>query len=257
MSFQFGQATPTTAPDVLARAFRKKGKPVVLVPVLSDTLHAGHFALIRAARSIPGAVTIVAAPFRPKGLADAGVDAVWVYDFAELWPYGLRVGLNYQGLDAAVPDKLARVLTLTNKVGASDLVMGEKDYELLIATQQVFNDFAVPTRIHQVPTVRLANGLAVAGKNARIPEEHREAALVVSAALTAGAFAASGGAQAVLDAARAVLEAAEVEPDYLELRSVGLREAPSDGDARLLVGVTLGGVHLADSVGFILGEPEG
>ena len=49
------------------------------------------------------------------------------------------------------------------------------------------------------------------------------------------------------------LKAAGVEPAYLELRDLAMREAPVEGDARLLAAVDLGGVRLTDNVGLPLG----
>ena len=60
MSFEEGQAREFSLEQVgvLARAMRKTGRPVVLVP-LGTGLHAGHHALIRAAQRIPRAVVLV------------------------------------------------------------------------------------------------------------------------------------------------------------------------------------------------------
>ena len=71
--------------------------------------------------------------------------------------------------------------------------------------------------------------------------------------MTAGAHAAEHGRTTVLETARGVLEAAGVEPVYLELRDLAMREAPDEGDARLLGAVDLGGVRLTDNVGLPLG----
>ena len=75
----------------------------------------------------------------------------------------------------------------------------------------------------------------------------------MSAALTAGAYAAESGAEKVLEVTGEVLAAAGVEPEYLELRGRDLGEPPAEGDARLFVAATLGGVRLIDSVGLPLG----
>ena len=47
--------------------------------------------------------------------------------------------------------------------------------------------------------------------------------------------------------------AAGVTPAYLELRDLAMREAPEEGDARLLGAVDLDGVRLMDNVGLPLG----
>ncbi|MCQ9343622.1 pantoate--beta-alanine ligase [Corynebacterium sp. 153RC1] len=245
MPFEPGRAMPLSDPAPFTRAFRRLGKPVCLVPVLSDTLHAGHFALIRAARSVPGAVTLVAAPFAVQGLEKERVDATWHYDPRELTP---RIGFDYEPLNPEVPDKLARLIALSNSVGASDMFLGEKDYELLVITQRVVNDYRLPLKLHSVPVVRMPDGLAVSGRNVRVPESERELALVLAASLTAGVHAAQGDS---VGAALGVFEAAGIAPLYLELRGLGLGPAPREGDVRLLGGVELPcGVVLHDSVGW-------
>ncbi|HJD78747.1 MAG TPA: pantoate--beta-alanine ligase, partial [Corynebacterium pollutisoli] len=81
MSFEEGQAREFSLEQVgvLARAMRKTGRPVVLVP-LGTGLHAGHLALIRAAQRIPRAVVIAAYAGADRSLLiDAHVDAVCTY----------------------------------------------------------------------------------------------------------------------------------------------------------------------------------
>ena len=65
--------------------------------------------------------------------------------------------------------------------------------------------------------------------------------------------AAQAGADRVRAVAAGVLEAAGVEPEYLEVRGRDLGEPPAEGDARLLVAATIGGVRLIDNVGLPLG----
>ena len=53
--------------------------------------------------------------------------------------------------------------------------------------------------------------------------------------------------------AREVLTAAGVEPEYVELRGRDLGEPPTEGDARLFIAATVGGVRLIDNAGVPLG----
>lgn len=261
MTFTPGQATEYREPEkiaTLARAFRKIGRPVVLVP-LGAGIHAGHVALIRAAKQARGAVVVVAVEDNVDAevLLAEGVDAVYRYSASALWPKGIRTvieALNH-GLEPVgeLSVELTRVLTLHNLVGPSDLVLGEKDYELLIAVQHAVTDLHLPVKIHSVPTVRNRDGLAMSLRNPKVSAVDRDRALVLSAALTAGAHAAEEGADKVLAVAGAVLAAAGIEAEYLELRALDLGEAPVAGDARLLVAATIGGVRLLDNVGVPVG----
>lgn len=262
MAFEFEQAQEFSQPEqiaMLSRAFRKKGKPVVLVP-LGKGIHAGHCALLRAARRTPGAVVVAAiesgVEARDVLLAER-VDAVWTYSFEQLWPKGQRTLIGARDSQMEDPELLAeeltRLITLINVVGPSDVVVGEKDYELLVNVQHVVTDLHIPVAVHSVPTVRTQEGLAMSLRNVEVAESERDKAAALSAALTAGAFAAENGAEEVLKVTREVLEAAGVTPCYLEVRGLDLGPAPTLGDARLFLAADISGVHLADNVGLPLG----
>lgn len=277
MSFELGKATRVSDAKhirMVASAFRKQGKPVVLVP-LKAGVHAGHLSLIRAAKSIRGAVVIVAysgrgheqakttaardagtsaaasASFTESYSQDialdiamlerAGVDAVFEYTEESLWPRGLRTTIlpveSHLESPEYVGREIAWVLALVGVVGPSHVIVGEKDYEVLVGLQRAVNELHIPVKLQGVPTVRTPEGIPMSLRNAWVAPEEREAVAAMSAALTAGAYAAEGGAEKVLEATHAVLEAAGVEPEYVELRGLDLGPAPEQGDARLFVAV--------------------
>ena len=144
---------------------------------------------------------------------------------------------------------LALILTLA----PTDVLLGEKDYELLLAIHHAVKDFHLGVRVQGVPAVRMPDGVVMSLRNTHVPAESREQAAALSAALTAGAHAAEAGAQKVREVAAEVLRAAGVEPEYLEARGRDLGAPPVEGDARLLVAATIGGVRLIDNVGLPLG----
>ncbi|QPK83005.1 pantoate--beta-alanine ligase [Corynebacterium qintianiae] len=255
MAFEPGTAVVVTDPAQLAvygRAFRKVGKSVVVVP-LGTGVHAGHVQLIRAARSLLGAVVMVtyAGDEVPDVFAEEKVDVVFHGALGE----GARIstGLDHLEDAAEIAESVAGVLAAVNATHATDVVLGEKDFELLAAVQQAVSALRVEVKLHSVPTVRTSTGVAMSLRNTSIAETDRDAALALSAALTAGAHVAERGADAVLATARGVLEAAGLTPDYLEIRGLNFGPAPERGDARLLAAVTLGGVRLSDNVGVPLG----
>ncbi|APT93277.1 pantoate--beta-alanine ligase [Corynebacterium phocae] len=258
MSFELGRAVETDDPAqvrMISSAFRKTGCPVALVP-LGNGVHAGHVALVRAARAVRGAVVIVAVG--DVGDADLEVlrkekvDVVWHYAPR---PVRIRIAPTFQGLEPAAElgTELHRVLSMVGTVMPSHLIMGEKDYELLVATNVALQDLNLPVRVQGVPTVRMPDGVAVSTRNSRVAAEAREQARAISAALTAGAHAAEAGAQKVQDVAQAVLEAAGVEAEYVQVRGADLGEPPEQGDGRLLIAATVGGVRLIDNAGLPLG----
>ena len=257
MSFEHGQGRVFDSVDhigMFGRALRRTGKPVVLVP-LGKGLHAGHIALIRAAKRIPGAVVVVA--YAGPGedherIREERIDAIFPYTDEMMWPGGVRTRVETSaGMDTG--EAVTRVLGLVGAVAASDVVLGEKDYEQVVAVQRAIRDLHLPVKLHSVPTVRMPDGLAISLRNTRITAADRERATAIAAALTAGAHSAEHGAEAVLETTRGVLQAAGVTPDYLELRGLDMGPAPEVGDARLFVAVTLGDVRLTDNVGLPLG----
>lgn len=194
-------------------------------------------------------------------LREAEVDAVVLYTRApghteSLWPQGLRTQITPpDGLEdsAELAQALTTHLSLLHAVAPETIIAGEKDYELLLRLQQAITDLHLDVKVQGVPTVRMPDGLAMSLRNTAIPETDREKALALSAALTAGAHVAERGAEAVLSTAADVLRAAGVQPDYLELRARDFGPAPEEGDARLLVAATFGGVCLVDNVGVPVG----
>ena len=263
----------------ITSGYRKAGRPVVLVPTMG-ALHAGHLQLVRVARRIPGALVVVSIFVNPLQFAEGEdldayprtleadvaalkaehADVVFAPSAREIYPHGPRTTVHPGPLGAELegefrPTHFAGVLTVVNKlfniVGPSDAVFGEKDYQQLVLIQQMVTDLNMDIKIHGVPTVREAAGLALSSRNQYLSESDRESALALSAALVAGAHAAEGGSDAVLAAARAVLDAAEgVDVDYLELRGLGLQPASEleQGDAaRLLVATRVGSTRLIDN----------
>lgn len=292
MSFAFGQATHFHLADIarFSRVMQKTGKSLHLV-VLGQDIHAGHRMLLRTAQQLGVVVAAVELPHVDAGdagdtapgaqahetnlgvpsrqlnpelmdvLREAGVDAVVPYtrepgETDSLWPQGLRTQITPpEGLEdsSALAEALTVHLSLLHAVGPDSIIAGEKDYEFLLRLQQAITDLHLAVKVQGVPTVRMPDGLAMSLRNTEIPVEHREKAVALSAALTAGAHVAERGAQVVLDTAQDVLAAAGVQPDYLELRARDFGPSPQEGDARLLVAATFGGVRLIDNVGVPVG----
>ncbi|WP_080796719.1 pantoate--beta-alanine ligase [Corynebacterium pacaense] len=255
MSFERGQGRIFDSVEsirMFGTALRKTGRPVVLVP-LGEGLHAGHISMIRAARRLPGAVVVVAyaGPDTDHDrLRAEHVDAIFPYVPATLWPRGLRTTVSVASTGG---EALTRVLALLGATAATAVMLGEKDFTLVVGVRLAVRDLLMPVAVHSIPIVRMPDGLAMSLRNAEIDPGDRERATAIAAALTAGAHAAEHGAEVVVETVRGVLAAADVQPDYIELRGLDLGPAPDRGDARLFVGVTLGSVELSDNVGLPLG----
>ncbi|OBG93329.1 pantoate--beta-alanine ligase [Mycobacterium sp. E3251] len=267
---------PRDVSDV-SRALRHTGRRVMLVPTMG-ALHDGHLTLVRAAKRVPGsvvAVSIFVNPLQfgagedldayPRTLDDdlallrgEGVEIVFAPTAAAMYPDGLRTTVQPGPLAADLeggprPTHFAGVLTVVCKllqiVRPDRVFFGEKDYQQLVLIRQMVADLNLDVAVVGVPTVREADGLAMSSRNRYLDPGQREAAVAVSAALTAAAHAADAGPRAALDAARAVLEAVpELTVDYLELRDPDLGPLGGNRTGRLLVAVRLGSTRLLDNI---------
>ncbi|CQD04845.1 pantoate--beta-alanine ligase [Mycobacterium europaeum] len=267
---------PREVTDV-CRALRHTGRRVMLVPTMG-ALHDGHLTLVRAAKRVPGAVVVVSIfvnPLQfgagedldayPRTLDDdlallrgEGVEIVFAPTAAAMYPDGLRTTVQPGPLAADLeggqrPTHFAGVLTVVCKllqiVRPDRVFFGEKDYQQLVLIRQMVADLNIDVAVVGVPTVREPDGLAMSSRNRYLDPVQREAAVAVSAALTAAAHAADAGPRAALDAARAVLDAVpELTVDYLELRDPDLGPLGANRTGRLVVAVRLGSTRLLDNI---------
>jgi pantoate--beta-alanine ligase len=276
---------PRDVADV-SRALRHTGRRVMLVPTMG-ALHDGHLTLVRAAKRVPGSVVVVSIFVNPLQfgagedldayprtldsdlamLCGEGVEIVFTPTAADMYPNGLRTAVQPGPLAAELeggprPTHFGGVLTVVLKllqiVRPDRIFFGEKDYQQLVMIRQMVADLNVDVQVVGVPTVREADGLAMSSRNRYLDPVQRELAGTLSAALTAGAHAASGGAQAALHAARAVLDAVPaLSVDYLELRDAELGPVRADAPGRLLVAARLGATRLLDNIDIQIGTPAG
>jgi pantoate--beta-alanine ligase len=252
-------------------------------------LHAGHAALIDAARSECQvvAVSIFVNPMQfsqesdlaryPRSFDDdlarcveLGVDLIWAPDVDVVYPGGpaqvwvtagaLANQLEGPGRPGHFDGVLTIVIKLLTTVQPDRAYFGEKDYQQLSLIRRMVADFGSDVEIRGVPTVRDADGLALSSRNVFLSPNGRRAALNLGVALRKARFAASSGGTAadVLSAAGTVLAgASNVQVEYLELRDPDLSPTlPAHGPARLLVAATVEGVRLIDNTAVELTPAE-
>jgi pantoate--beta-alanine ligase len=266
----------TTRTDLAAVRAGLAGRVGVVMTM--GALHAGHAALLRAARADSDHVlaTIFVNPLQfgpgedfsryPRTLEgdlavcrDEGVDAVFAPGPDQVYRGEPAVGLDPGPLGDLLEGQhrpghfrgvLTVVLKLLNLTRPDASYFGEKDYQQLTLIRRMVADLDVPTQIVGVPTVREADGLALSSRNRYLDPAGREAARALSRALRAGAAAADAGLSAdkVLAAARAELACVSgLDVDYCELTDPGLGPPPWVGPARLLVAARVGGTRLIDN----------
>jgi pantoate--beta-alanine ligase len=259
--------------------WRADGETLALVPTMG-ALHAGHLALVSLARRradrVVVSIFVNPAQFAPtedfaayprtfaadvKALREAQADLVWapavgaMYadDFAvQVVPEGPAVvGLE----DAARPHFFAGVATLVAKLFTQcmpDLaVFGEKDYQQLRVVTAMARDLDLPVKVVGAPTVREADGLAMASRNVYLSAEERAVAPVLYRVLKlcAEKIAAGRAIGPILAEGRETLERAGFRLDYLEARDAESLRRPTKGrPLRLLAAATLGRTRLIDNV---------
>lgn len=257
---------------------RRGGKPIALVPTMG-ALHAGHMALIAAARRA-GARVVASIFVNPKQfganedlgryprreasdaamLAEAGCDLLWLPSADAMYPDGHATTVSVAGVTApfdgaARPghfDGVATVVAkLFNQVCPDLAFFGEKDWQQLQVVKRMAADLDMAVEVIGVPTEREDDGLALSSRNIYLDEGERSRAVALPRALgeAARAIAAGGPADAALAQARAALAAAGFEVDYLDLADAETLGPPTaDRPRRLLAAARLGSTRLIDNL---------
>jgi pantoate--beta-alanine ligase len=263
-----------------AAAWRRRGASIGFVPTMG-ALHAGHLALVAAARATCDRV--VASVFvnpRQFGrgedygryprdesgdralLAAAGCDLLFAPAVEAIYPPGFATAVAVGGParrweGEARPghfDGVATVVVrLLNLVRPDRAFFGEKDYQQLQVVRRVVADLGLAVRVVGCPTMRDHDGLALSSRNRFLTPAQRRAAPALWRALMAVAAAAARGDDhgAAARRARRELGAAGFDAvDYLAVVDAEtLEPAPArERPARVLAAARLGGVRLIDNV---------
>lgn len=243
----------------LAEAERAAGRRIALVPTMG-ALHAGHLALVEAARGRADTVVVsifvnptqfgagedFAAYPRPFEAdvalcREAGVDVVFAPAVEALYPAGAETHVEVERLarplcGASRPGHFRGVATVVTKLLVAArphlAVFGEKDYQQLALIRRLARDLLFDVEIVGVPTLREPDGLALSSRNLFLDAETRPQALVLPRALRAAEQAVAAGEResaALLALVRRELEKAPLaELDYAELRDPeSLEPAPA------------------------------
>jgi len=261
-------------------ALRAGGKRLALVPTMG-ALHAGHMALIEAARKAAAhvAATIFVNPLQfganedfgryPRRaeadsamLEAAGCDLLWLPEAEQIYPPGFATKVQVAGLSErwegeARPGHFDGVATVVAKllcaVRPDVALFGEKDFQQLAVIRRMVLDLNLGIEVVGVPTVRDSDGLALSSRNAYLSAGERARAVALPQALARAAERIRSGepAAAALEEARAQLAEAGFGPiDYVALVDPATLE-PIDrpGAAmRLIAAATIGGTRLIDTI---------
>ena len=255
-------------------------KNSAVVPTMGN-LHAGHIALVKAAKPL-GDVTVATIfvnrlQFGPKEdfttyprtleadcaqLEAAGCDIVFTPSEAELYPQpqsfliqpppalaNILEGAFRPGFFTGVATIVMKLLSCTQ---ARTAVFGKKDYQQLMVVRQMVQQFSMPIDIVGLDTLRADDGLAMSSRNGYLSVTERQEAVLLSQTLKALADAIRSGRTdfAALEAqAMEGLRAAGWQPDYVVARRRLDLQAAQPGDALVvLAAAKLGTTRLIDNL---------
>jgi len=277
--------TITRAVSALRKAltpYRRKGERVALVPTMG-ALHAGHLALVKAAKKradhVVVSIFVNPAQFAPhedfgsyprtfdsdlEALAEAKADVVWAPTAKVMYPEGFATRIAPEGAAVAgLEDKFRPhffggvttvVAKLFTQVAPDIALFGQKDYQQLQVVTQMAKDLDLPLKVIGIPTVREKDGLALSSRNAYLSTAERAVAPTLARVLKASAARIKQGEpiEMVLEEGRGEIKRAGFALDYLEARhAVTLKPIATrkDGPIRLLVAAKIGKTRLIDNLG--------
>ncbi|GAA0442138.1 MULTISPECIES: pantoate--beta-alanine ligase [Sphingomonas] len=263
--------------DALA-SYRAAGDSVALVPTMG-ALHAGHMALVDAARRRANRV-VVSIFVNPKQfgpnedlaryprremqdarmLTEAGADVLWMPSVEEIYPAGFATTVSVSGVSDILEgahraghfDGVATVVAkLFGQVRPDVALFGEKDFQQLAVIRRMATDLDLGIEVVGVPTQRDDDGLALSSRNLYLDPDERQRAVALPRALgiAARTLEKGGAADEALSQAHDMLAQAGFETDYIALVDAETLGDPVPGHPmRLLAAARIGNTRLIDNV---------
>jgi len=280
--------------SVARKLRREENRTIGLVPTMG-ALHQGHLSLIHEARAMCDVVvvSIFVNPTQfgagedfesyPRDLtadsallAEYNVDYVFAPTLEEIYPQGFSTFVTVEGLSeqlegASRPGHFRGVTTIVailfNIVRPHFAFFGQKDAQQSVIVKQMVRDLAFNTEIVVIPVVREESGLAMSSRNEYLNDEQRQAATVLSRALSQARAEYEDGecsAARLIELVRSTIEKESLARidyvsvndaetlenlDKIEDRPVLLSLAVFVGKTRLIDNVVLGKTKKQDAAG--------
>lgn len=265
----------------LCRQWRRDGKRIGLVPTMGY-LHEGHLSLVRASKERDD-VTVVSifvnpAQFGPNEdfkkyprdldkdaayLRQAGVDALFHPEAAEMYPPGYRTYVEVEGLQDRLCGKsrpghfrgvATIVLKLFDVVAPDRAYFGAKDAQQVLILRRMARDLDLDVEVVTCPLVREPDGLALSSRNAYLAPPERKAALALSTGLRWAEKAVAAGERDAARLVAGVRSVIESEPlariDYVEAVDPETLDSVAElrGEVLVALAVFIGATRLIDNI---------
>lgn len=263
-------------------AQRSAHRSIALVPTMGN-LHAGHLALVTAAREhcdhVLATIFVNPLQFGPSedlaryprtfqadcaALQKAGCDAVFAPDTATIYPAGMaphtRISVPLVSTlhcGASRPDHFDGVCTvvckLFNMTRADRAFFGLKDYQQFHLISRMVEDLQIPVLLHGIPTVRESSGLALSSRNGYLDQTERAQAPQLFATLQELARRIQTGEsnyRRLETLACERLTGHGLRPDYVHIcrRDTLLAAAAGERDLVILAAAWAGTTRLIDNI---------
>ncbi len=230
--------------------WRSEGEHIAIVPTMGN-LHAGHIALVEAAREQAErvVVTVFVNPTQfgegedfdsyprtiekdARRLRKASADVLFVPGVETVYPFGIEnatrisvPGLTEQLCGSFRPGHFDGVTTVVARLFAlvqpDVAVFGQKDFQQQLVIRRMVDDLNLHIKMVTVPTVRESDGLAKSSRNAYLDENERRAAPALYDCLSAIAERLLGGNRDFRALEKVAIESladAGFEPEYVAVR---------------------------------------
>jgi pantoate--beta-alanine ligase len=226
---------------------RRSGNSIGLVPTMG-ALHDGHLALIKASKA-QNSFTVCSIYVNPTQFNNAndlekyprdlkndvellekvGCDAVFSPENEEMYPAASHLKFDLGQLDKVMEGKfrpghfsgVALVVSkLFNIVGPNHAYFGQKDWQQFAVIQRIVDELMFGLTLHNVPTLRESDGLAMSSRNRRLNGNDRGQATVLYEALSEANKSFKGGKD-ILSVKQTVAEIFDKKPgtvlEYFEV----------------------------------------
>lgn len=264
------------------RKWQIDGKVIGFVPTMGN-LHQGHLQLVKEAKKVCDVVvvSIFVNPmqFGPSEDLDAyprtlerdsqyleelGVDCLFTPRAKDIYARGLEQqtfvevpGISYMICGASRPGHFRGVATIVcklfNMVQPNHAFFGEKDFQQLQVIKAMVQDLSMNLKIHGVPTVREADGLAMSSRNGYLTDSERKIAPILYQSMVKLSEQIVSGRRdfrKLINEHSLTLYNSGFKADYIEIRSAETLLQPGHEDTELVIlaAAFLGKTRLIDNI---------